>query len=232
MEQHVREPTHVAGHTLDVLITRDTDTIVSTIEVNDPGLSDSDGKISRDHFAVIFHIRAEKPAPIRKTVTYRKLRSIDIESFRNDIKSLEIINSNVIISDVDEHVESLNNSLESLVDKHAPLLTKQVTLRPTSPWYNEELHEAKHLKRKLERKWRKTNLTVDHEIYRNQCASVNKFLKQTRVKFYSEKIESCGRDQKTLFKVTKNLLGRNEEAVLPTSSSSKELAQNFSDFFI
>jgi hypothetical protein len=210
MEQHVRGPTHVAGHTLDVLITRDTDTIVSTIEVNDPGLSDSDGKISRDHFAVIFHIRAEKPAPIRKTVTYRKLRSIDIESFRNDIKSL-------------------NNSLASLVDKHTPLLTKQVTLRP---WYNEELHEAKHLKRKLERKWRKTNLTVDHEIYRNQCASVNKFLKQTRVKFYSEKIESCGRDQKTLFKVTKNLLGRNEEAVLPTSSSSKELAQNFSDFFI
>ena len=115
---------------------------------------------------------------------------------------------------------------------HAPLLTKQVTLRPTSPWYNEELHEAKHLKRKLERKWRKTNLTVDHEIYRNQCASVNKLLKQTRVKFYSEKIESCGRDQKTLFKVTKNLLGRNEEAVLPTSSSSKELAQTFSDFFI
>jgi hypothetical protein len=50
-------------------------------------------------------------------------------------------------------------------------------------------------------------------------------------KFYSEKIESCGRDQKTLFKVTKNLLGRNEEAVLPTSFSSKELAQNFSDFF-
>jgi hypothetical protein len=49
MEQHVRGPTHVAGHTLDVIITRDTDTIVSNKEVNDPGLSDSDGKISRDH---------------------------------------------------------------------------------------------------------------------------------------------------------------------------------------
>ena len=146
MEQHVRGSTHVAVHTLDVSITRDTDTIVSNIEVNDPGLSDSDGKISRDHFAVIFHIRAEKPAPIWKTVAYRKLRSIDIESFRNHLQSLEIINSNVIISDVEEHVESFNNSLASLVDKHAPLLTKQVTLRPTGPWYNEELHEAKHMK--------------------------------------------------------------------------------------
>lgn len=109
-------------------------TLVSNIEVNDPGLSDSDEKISRDHFAVIFHIRAEKTAQIMKNVTYRKLRSIDNESFRNDIKSLEIINSNVIISDIDEHLESLNNSLASLIDKHAPLLTKQVTFRPTSPW--------------------------------------------------------------------------------------------------
>jgi hypothetical protein len=45
-------------------------------------------------------------------------------------------------------------------------------------------------------------------------------------------LEFPGRDQKTLFKVTKNLLGRNEEALQPTSSFSKELAQNFSDFFI
>lgn len=57
-------------------------------------------------------------------------------------------------------------------------------------------------------------------------------LSQSRVQFYSEKIESCGRDQKTLFKVTKNLLGKTEEVVLPSSTSSNELAQTFSDFFI
>ena len=45
-------------------------------------------------------------------------------------------------------------------------------------------------------------------------------------------MKRCERDQKTLFKVTKKLLGKNEEVVLPTSSSSEELAQNFSDFFI
>ena len=50
--------------------------------------------------------------------------------------------------------------------------------------------------------------------------------------FILKKIESCGRDQKTLFKVTKSLLGKNADAVLPTSSSSEELSQRFSDFFI
>ena len=214
-----------------MLITRDTESLVSNVEVIDPGLSDSDGKISRDHFAVVLNTHAEKPAPLKKTVTFRKLKSINIETFRNEIKYLEILNTNLTISDVDNHMESLNNSLTSLFDKHAPLLTKSIVLRTTSPWYTEELHEAKHFKRKLERKWRKTNLTVDHDIYRDQCASVNKLLKQTRTRFYSEKIESCGRDQKTLFKITKNLMGKSAEPVLP-SSSPEELAQNFSNFFI
>jgi len=84
MRQHVNEPTHVAGHTLDVLITRDTDSIVSNISVSDPGISDGSGKTSRDHYAVTFLAAAAKPAPIRKTLTYRKTKSIDVGDFRRD----------------------------------------------------------------------------------------------------------------------------------------------------
>jgi exonuclease III len=58
MRQLVSEPTHVAGHTLDVMIIRDNDNIVSNIEIQDPGLSDSFGKTSRDHLAVIFEAKA------------------------------------------------------------------------------------------------------------------------------------------------------------------------------
>ena len=232
LKQHVKDPTHVAGHTLDVIITRDTDNIVSNIEVKDPALSDSNGKILRDHYAVIFDTKFEKPKPIQKTVSFRKFKSINIEKFKEDLKSLDILNAETVVSDLDEYVDSLNTSLTSLVEKHAPLQTKTITLRPSNPWYNDELHQEKHTKRKLERKWKKSKLTIDHEIYRNQCATVNKMLKQTRINFYSDKVESCGRDQKSLFKVTKNLLGKQEEIILPASPSAKELAQDFSDFFI
>ena len=108
LKQLVRGPTHVIGHTLDIQITRDNDSNVSNIEVCDPGLSDSDGKITRDHLAVIFDTRAEKPAPVRKTVTFRKLRSINIESFKNDLKSLDVISMDTTISDVDEYVDTFN----------------------------------------------------------------------------------------------------------------------------
>ena len=43
---------------------------------------------------------------------------------------------------------------------------------------------------------------------------------------------ACGRDQKSLSKITKHLLGENNDVSRPSKSSSQDLAQNFSDFFI
>lgn len=57
-------------------------------------------------------------------------------------------------------------------------------------------------------------------------------LKQARVDFYTSKIESYGSDQKSLHRITKTLLGNTNEVILPLHSSPKQLAQNFSDFFI
>ena len=99
-------------------------------------------------------------------------------------------------------------------------------------WYTQNLHDAKHLRRKLERKWRQSKLTIDHQIYRSSCANVNKMLKQAKIDYYSDKVSSYGKDQKSLHTITKHLLLGSTEAALPTGKSSNELAQNFSDFFI
>ena len=230
MQQHVNESTHVRGHTLDVVITRDNSSIVSDINVVDPGICDSTGNVSRDHFAVIFKACAAKPAPVRKIVSFRKLRSIDAASFKQDIVKSDILH----ISDtsVDRLVDAYSKGLCLLIDSHAPVQTKTIVLRPDCPWFTDDLHDAKHLRRKLERKWRASKLTVDHQIYRNQCAVVNKLLIRARLDFYSDKINSCGNDSKGLFKITKHLLGGSEVVALPSGVSPKQLAQNFSDFFI
>ncbi len=230
MMQHVKEPTHVRGHTLDVVITRDIVDTVFNVVVTDPGLSVSSGNISKDHYAVIFNARASKPAPVRKTVTFRKLREINIEKFKQDITESEIQFEN--IHDPETLVQTYDTKLSALVDKHAPLRTKSITLRLTCPWYTDELHEAKHIKRNLERKWLKSRLTIDHEIYRNHCAKMNKMLKKARVDFYSDKVTSCGRDQKSMHKITKHLLDGPSEIALPSGKASDELAQDFNDFFI
>jgi hypothetical protein len=126
MHQHIQEPTYVAGHTLDVVISRETDNIVSNIEVVDPGLSDSSRNtcILRYHFAV----KASKPAPVRKLVSYRKLRAIDINSFRDYIRKTEFFNKECIPSDIDGFMMEYSDSLTSILDKQAPMINKTITL--------------------------------------------------------------------------------------------------------
>ena len=44
--------------------------------------------------------------------------------------------------------------LTSLLDVHAQVKKKTITLRPSSPWYTEEIHLQKNIKRRLERRSR------------------------------------------------------------------------------
>jgi len=66
---------------------------------------------------------------------------------------------------VDGLVTAFTKGLSSFIDKHTPLRTRTITERPYCPWYIGKLHEAKHLRRKLERRWKKSRLTVNQQIY-------------------------------------------------------------------
>ena len=229
LRQHVHEPTHVLGHTLDVVISRDGSNVVSGISVTDSGLCDHAGKLTKDHFAVSFKTTLAKPAPIWKEISFRKIRAIDIDSFKEDIlASPQLCSTNGTVENL---VTAYNVGLISLIDKHAPIRTKIIIQRPSNPWYNDELHEAKHLRRRLERKWKKSRLTVDHQIYREQCIVVNKLLKQAKMSYYSEKITECGKDQGAIYKVAKHLLGDEGCPSLPQTAPANELAESFSTFF-
>ena len=159
-----------------------------------------------------------------------KLRAIDVEHFKRDIAASRVLHNFHGFSD--ELLSCYNDGMRSLVDKHAPLRTKTIHLRPNSPWYTEELHGAKHLRRRLERKWRQTRLHVDHQIYRQQCTHVNKLIRQTRISYYSNKIAECGHDTKGLYRIARHLMGDKESgAVLPQNIPPVCLADQFSDFF-
>ena len=77
------------------MITRETYKILSCLDVSDPGLFDKSGKITRDYFAVIFNAHAAKPRPVRKTVSFRKLRAIDVDSFKQDIVSSSVLSDSL-----------------------------------------------------------------------------------------------------------------------------------------
>ena len=68
--------------------------------------------------------------------------------------------------DVNLVVDNYNTELSSLLDSHAPLKTDYVTSRILQPWMSKEILSVKREKRKSERFWKTSKLTVHLEIFR------------------------------------------------------------------
>ena len=229
MTQLVKFPTHRGGHILDVVIVRETGSIISGLPtVYDPCLCDKQGNISGDHLAVRFAVHASKPARLRKVVTFRRLRQICVSDFAQDIASSMDLSSD---GSVTELVLHYNSDLRSIVDHHAPLQKATVTLRPNSPWFTDTLRQEKRNRRQLERTWLRTGLEVHRQAYRTKCVAFNRLLLTTKSEYFSEKIAICGRDQKQLFHITKNIMGDTGTTNMPSFVSPGALAQRFSDHF-
>ena len=119
-------------------------------------LSAKPGFFISDHCFINANFNFEKPAFETKTITFRKLKDIEDESFRADLLSSDFCTTNFDDVSVDEMVDLYNVSLISVLDKHAPLLSKNIVIKPKSPWYTGELHNIKKEKRMLESKWLKS----------------------------------------------------------------------------
>ena len=52
LQQHIQVPTHHHGHTLDLLISRDTSTLLTDIEVEYINLCNDNGDLIRDHYSM------------------------------------------------------------------------------------------------------------------------------------------------------------------------------------
>ena len=153
-----KECTHKSGHTLDLVLTRSADSIIENVIVTDPLIS--------DHSAVHFNLSCSKPCLSKKVISYRQLKSVNIESFKADIVSSNL--SSFTSHSPSILVQRYNTVLHDLVEKHAPLKVKEVTIRPSARWYSSEIDVEKRKLRKLEKKYRKTKSPEDYSLCENQ----------------------------------------------------------------
>ena len=80
----------------------------------------------------------------------RKLRSLDIESFCEDILTSPLLQDQA--AELNALVDQYDNVLRSLLDLYAPLKRRTVTLRLSAPWYKPEVVVQKNIRRRLKRK--------------------------------------------------------------------------------
>ena len=191
LKQHVKDSTHKNEHILDLVITRAGDEPVRNVRVSDPVIS--------DHCAVRWEaLCLKKPGFERRSVCSRKLRSIDKDQFVQDIKDSSLMNHQDF-RDVSALSGCYDNTLRSLLDQYAPIKKHTITVRPAAPWYSDNIKQEKAKRRKLERRWRSTKLTIDRELYTEQCKRVNQLIHASKMKFYTNIIEENTNNQRVLF---------------------------------
>ena len=213
---HKTGPTHSSGHTLDLIISRSETSFVSAVSMHDC--------LPPDHAAVVCKLLFDYPKKITKQVITRKLKNINMDKCHHDISCMS---SSVLKdqSDVNTLATQLCTGLRGILDIHAPLVKREVILRPQ----NDSLREAKRERRRCERLMVKSNLQVCKDIYRAQCRKYNKLLSKAKINFYRDKIQSS--NQHSLFKLVNKLSSPTGGTVLPSSDSPVQLANCFVEFF-
>ena len=71
-------------------------------------------------------------------------------------------------SDLDSLVSCYNESLRSQLDMYAHVLTRDINVTPLVAWFNEDITNAKRLRRNAEKTWRATRLPVDLAAFKKE----------------------------------------------------------------
>lgn len=101
--QHVNGPTHEIGHTLDLVITGEMDSVL----LGPPLI----GCFISDHAIVNYSLNSVKPKLSIKSITYRKIKDVDIKLFKDELSSYDLIKDVRLPSNLDVLVGKYNSSL-------------------------------------------------------------------------------------------------------------------------
>ena len=118
--------------------------------------------------------------------TTRNLRAIDGEQFREDVASLATVQPDII-------ADQFNTEMHRLPDTHAPSTQRQVTRRRRSPCYSSivlELRSMKQERRRAERSWLSTGLTIHKEIMNSIKPKISHLVSNAKSTFYSIKVST------------------------------------------
>ena len=215
-------PTHKLGGTLDLVITTK-ETALDDISIFPNGTTS-------DHFLVRFGIQVRSDlsnSRLKKSVfrEYMDYKSMDLEGFKEDLRKADFEGGR----DPEEGVVNFYRWLEGIVEKRVP--RKRVrTGKKFKPWRDEELRGLLRERRSAERYWRKHGTEDSKRRFNDLKKLYGNMDKEKRSLFIKEDLDSVKGDPKKLQNKLQKLLGK-AETILPETTSTKDLADDFSQFF-
>ena len=219
LTQHVSGPTHIKGHTIDVVISPNRESYINDIVVRKLDLS--------HHTLIDFSVQVQASSNLTKTITYRPWKKMDHTLFCQEIK--EALMNCPETRNMAEKVTTYNKILREKADEHSPLITKVIKIKPTAPWFDSEYEALRRRRRKAEKTYRKTKSDQDKEEFIRLRRETTKVANDKKMNLIKQKIDEGS--SKVLYQVVNNLTDNEKARVLPTAKSDEELANNFLNFF-
>ena len=165
-----------------------------------------------------------------QTITYRKLKAINMEAFKADINNSDLIKNTK--SNATELAQQYDSVLSTLIDFHAPLATKKTSSKPPNPWMTPSILVSKRHRRYLEWVWRRYPTALNRSRFSKQIHLCNKQMWKAISAHYSKIIAEHSGDHRSLRQAFNKILHRCPKMYLPDHSSITTLANTFSSFFI
>ena len=214
-------PTHIYGHTLDLVLTKSNNDNISNIHTTD---------VFSDHFSITCTLYLPTPrSQINATVSFRKYHKINKDKMKTDLIASDLINN--LSKDADTLYEQYHTTLTTLIDKHAPLHTKHTRAKYIPGWVNKAVIVAKETKRLFERIWRRNKSHFNRSQYMQKVHQYNRICMQAKSEFLKAKIQDNHHDPQKLWRVLDDVLHRLPAKMLPSINPPRLLADRFVEFF-
>ena len=158
-------PTHIHGHSLNLMI--------GPTGCNVLSVSTSD---------LISHSNHSRTVP--QTIKYRKLQSIKVEAFKADIKNSELIRHPK--TNATGLAQQYDSVLHTLINLHAPLVTKKISPKPPNPWMTPDILASERHRRYLERVWHRNPTALNRSRLTRQTHLCNRQMSKAKSAHYSK----------------------------------------------
>ena len=220
--QYVDFPTHSHGYSLDLMIC----SLVCNL------LSVSASDLISDHFSVVANLQipSNHSRTIPQTIKYRKLQSINMEAFKDDIQNSDLLKYPK--TNATEQVQQYDSVLHILINLHAPLVSKKISLKAPNPWVIPAILASKRHRRYLQWVWCRNQTALNRSRLTRQTHLCNRQMSKAKSTHYSKIIAEHSDNHGSLWKAFNKILHRCPKMRLPDHSSIAALANTFSSFFI
>ena len=197
---HVKQSAHTSSHILDLVISQpEFCQIVRKVEL---------GHYLSNHCFTHVSLLVDRLILARKNIKYRKIKSIDHNTFSLDL-------SETFNTEPEPHMDRVlqhNTELRNVLQKHAPKKSKFIRDTHQQPWFSDEIKVETVLRRKKERIWKRDETPQAWKDFYTQHRQVANIIKEAQHNHYKQIIKEHKHDYKTIFNIAMEyFLGNNNQ---------------------